>query len=297
VRDLFTSDVDELIIDSEEAARRAKEYLRIASPSYRSRLKLYNGPTPLFHKYGIEQEIDRILQRKVKLPSGASLVIEQTEGMVVVDVNSGSFTEEKDAEVTAFRTNMEAAPEVARQLRLRDLGGVIAVDFIDMKLEKHRRAVEQELAKAMRRDRARSKSLRISRFGVVEMTRQRIRPGISQANYAVCPVCRGSGQVKSVEGTSLFLMRQLRIRLSQPAVTGVELTASPEVAAFLLNNKRRELVALETETGKSLTIRASAELSGDSASFAEKNATTEKEASGRSHVRHRRARRQPAQGA
>jgi ribonuclease E len=297
VRDLFTSDTDELLIDSEEAAKRAKDYLRIISPTYLRKVKFHEGPAPLFHKFGIEDEIDRIMRRKVNLKSGGALVIEQTEAMVVVDVNSGSYTEEKDAEETAFRTNMEAAPEIARQLRLRDLGGLIAIDFIDMKQDRHRRAVERELARAMRRDRARSKALHISRFGIVEMTRQRVRPGISLASQAVCPVCKGIGLVKSVESMALYLMRQVRMRLSKPDVESIEVITNPEVASFVLNTKRRDIVALETETGKSISIRSSAEHGAEAIEFNVTKTTKEKEATGKPHVRDRRPRRQPAQSA
>jgi len=302
VRDLFTSDTDELIVDSEEALKRAKEYLRIVSPASRRKVKLYTGATPLFHKYGIEDQIDGITERKVNLSNGGSIIVEQTEAMVVVDVNSGKFTEEKDPELTAFHTNMLAAPEVARQLRLRDKGGIVAIDFTDMKLEKHQRQVERKLADAMRRDRARSKMLRISRFGIIEMTRQRVRPGIAFAGHEVCPLCKGGGMVRSVEGMALYVMRQLRMRLNKPNVAAIEVVVNPSVAACILNNKRQQLVEIEKKYAKSINVTANGEFNVGSVDFQvekppRKKQTGRKETRKKTNVRNRNPRRASAQGA
>ena len=295
MRDLFTSDTDELIVDSDEAAKRAKDYLRIVSPTSRHKVKVYSGTTPLFHKYHIEEEIERITRRKVNLPNGGSIVLEQTEAMVVVDVNSGKFTEEKDPELTAYRTNMEAAKEVARQLRLRDMGGVLCLDFIDMKQEKHRRAVERELATAMRRDRARSKILRTSRFGIIEMTRQRIRPGVSLTTHEVCPACKGTGMVESVEGMGLYIMRLVPVRLNKPNVSHVEIVVRPDIAAFLLNSKRHQLVEIETELNKTISVRGNGDFNIDTVEFNVTKAPPPKEAGAKTHVRNRNSRRRAAQ--
>src|SRR5439155_20778970 len=166
--------------------------LRHVMPRYADRIQLCTGTEPLFHKYGVEAEMDRIQQRKVPLPNGGSIVIEQTEALVAIDVNSGNFRADNNAEETAYQINLVAAKEIARQLRLRDLGGVVVNDFIDMRDEKHRRGDERAIRDAMRRDRARTKILRMSQFGIIEMTRQRIRPSLKRSVYTNCPACAGA---------------------------------------------------------------------------------------------------------
>ena len=189
IRDTFTSAIDTIIVDEPAAFEAAKEFLQVVMPRYADRLKQYEGPEPLFHRYGIEEEIARIQLRKVPLPLGGSIVIEQTEALVAIDVNSGNFRADRnDAEETAYQMNLHAAKEIARQLRLRDLGGVIVNDFIDMRDEKNRRNVEKALRDAMRRDRARTKILKISAFGLIEMTRQRIRPSLKRNVSTDCPI-------------------------------------------------------------------------------------------------------------
>ncbi|MEO8270265.1 MAG: Rne/Rng family ribonuclease, partial [Aureliella sp.] len=183
IRDIFTDDIDTIIVDEVGAYERAKEFLQLTMPRYVSRLKLYDSREPLYHKYGLEKEIAKIQRRTVPLKGGGSIVIDPTEALVAIDVNSGSFRTEKSAEENAFQLNMSAAREIARQLRLRDLGGVIVNDFIDMRSESHRRKVERALHDAMRRDRARTKVLRTSPFGLIEMTRQRIRPSLKRSVY------------------------------------------------------------------------------------------------------------------
>ena len=255
MRDLFTSDTDEIIIDSEEVCKRVREFLAIISPSYQNRVKLYTGKVPLLTKFGIEKAVDDVYERKVLLPHGGSIVIEQTEALVAIDVNSGKYTEEADAETTAYRTNMEAAPEVARQLRLRDLGGVIVIDFIDMKRDKYRRQVEKTLYAAMRRDRARTRILRTSQFGLVQMTRQRMRSSVARAVFTKCLSCGGTGQVRTFESIVLALMRKVRQIIPRKDVDSVECTLHPDAALRVLNDKRNSLLALETLWNKKIRIK------------------------------------------
>src|SRR6187401_2643076 len=209
IRDIFTGDVDTIYIDEPKAFERAKEFLQIVMPRYVGRLKLYEGREPLFHKYKLDEEIAQINQRRVPLKGGGSLVIDQTEALVAIDVNSGSFRTDGSAEESAYQLNQIAAREIARQLRLRDLGGVVVNDFIDMRKERNRRNVEHTLRDAVKRDRARTKILRTSPFGLIEMTRQRIRPSIKRSVYKECPSCAGSGLVKSAESMALEVVRKL----------------------------------------------------------------------------------------
>ncbi len=197
IRDIFTADVDAIYIDEPTAHERAKEFLQLVMPRYVHRLQLYEGKEPLFCKYNLDEEIAKIHRRRVPLRSGGSIVIDQTEALVAIDVNSGSFRAEDSAEETAYQMNILAAKEIARQIRLRDLGGVIVNDFIDMRKEKHRRGVERALRDAVKRDRARTKILRTSPFGLIEMTRQRIRTNPKRSAYTECPSCSGSGVVKT----------------------------------------------------------------------------------------------------
>src|SRR4029079_17745201 len=200
-------------------------------PRYVSRLQLYNGRERLFHKYDIESEIAKIQQRKVPLKQGGSIVIDQTEALVAIDVNSGNFRPDDSAEETAYQMNLLAAKEIARQLRLRDLGGVIVNDFIDMRGESHRRNVENALRDALLRDKARTKILRISQFGIIEMTRQRIQPSLKKRIYNDCTHCRGTGHVKTAETVGIELMRLLQLAAHRsPAITSVGLTVHADVA-------------------------------------------------------------------
>jgi ribonuclease E len=226
-------------------------------------VEAYKGPEPLFHKYKIEEEIERINARHVPLPLGGSLVIDSTEALVAIDVNSGRFRDLEDAEETAYRINMEAAEEIARQLRLRDLGGLIVCDFIDMRFDKHRRAVERGLREALKKHKERAKCLRMSQFGIVEMTRQRMRPSIKRSIYQDCPHCRGSGLVKNAESMTLDIMRLLRLTAHKDAVQTVEVRVSPTVAHQVLNRKRAAIYALEQATGRRIIIRSDSNLGLD----------------------------------
>jgi ribonuclease E len=247
IRDIFTGDVDAIYIDEPSAHERAKEFLQIVMPRYVNRLQLYEGKEPLFHKYNLDREISLIHQRKVPLRQGGSIVIDQTEALVAIDVNSGNFRADDSAEETAYQMNLLAAREIARQLRLRDLGGVVVNDFIDMRKEKHRRNVERALRDAVKRDRARTKILRTSPFGLIEMTRQRIRPSLKRSVYKDCPGCTGSGVVKTAESMAIEVVRLLILATQHEDVAKVTITVADDVATYLNNKKRRELSRLEDE--------------------------------------------------
>ncbi|MGL4943124.1 MAG: Rne/Rng family ribonuclease [Thermoguttaceae bacterium] len=247
IRDVFTPEIDTIVVDDPQAYQRARDFLEVVMPNYDNRLKLYDGKEPLFHKFHLDDEIARINQRVVPLKQGGSIVIDQTEALVAIDVNSGNFRADGDAEETAYQMNLNAAKEIARQIRLRDLGGVIVNDFIDMRKEAHRRTVERTLRDAVRRDRARTKILRTSPFGLIEMTRQRIRPSLKRSVYQECPCCRGGGVVKSVESMSIEIMRVLTIVAQDTRVAKVRVTVTNEVAEWINNRKRDEILRLEDE--------------------------------------------------
>jgi ribonuclease E len=254
IRDIFTGEVDAIYIDEASAYERAKEFLQIVMPRYVNRLQLYEGKEPLFHKYNLDREISLIHQRKVPLRQGGSIVIDQTEALVAIDVNSGNFRADDSAEETAYQVNLLAAREIARQLRLRDLGGVVVNDFIDMRKEKHRRNVERALRDAVKRDRARTKILRTSPFGLIEMTRQRIRPSLKRSVYKDCPGCSGSGVVKTAESMAIEVVRLLILAAQYEDVAKVTVTVSDDVATYLNNKKRRELSRLEDENKLSVQV-------------------------------------------
>ncbi|MCX7405804.1 MAG: Rne/Rng family ribonuclease [Planctomycetia bacterium] len=245
IRDMFTEDVGRILIDEPAAYERAREFLELVMPKYVNRLELYEGKEPLFHRYGLEEEIGRIHQRKVPLKGGGSIVIDQTEALVAIDVNSGSFRTEKSAEENAYQMNLIAAKEIARQLRLRDLGGVIVNDFIDMRRDRYRRGVEKALYDAMKRDRARTKILRTSPFGLIEMTRQRIRPSLRKSIFRDCPTCIGTGMVKTAESMSIEVMRTLQLSAMRDDITRLNVTVHEEVATWINNRKRREIAQFE----------------------------------------------------
>lgn len=257
IRDIFTDDIDTIVIDEKDAYERAKEFLQLTMPRYVSRLKLYDGREPLYHKYGLEKEIAKIQRRTVPLKGGGSIVIDPTEALVAIDVNSGSFRTDKSAEENAFQLNMSAAREIARQLRLRDLGGVIVNDFIDMRSETHRRKVERALHDAMRRDRARTKVLRTSPFGLIEMTRQRIRPSLKRSVYEDCPCCQGRAVVKTSESMAIEVVRVLMMACQQPKACRVTIRVNDKVAAYLNNKKRRDVVKIEEFSGVAIQILGS----------------------------------------
>jgi ribonuclease E len=265
VRDVFTSDIDSIVVDDKDVAKQVKDVIKLANPRTKNKVELYEGPVPLFHKYGIEREIELMYSRHVPLPSGGSLVIDSTEAVVAIDVNSGKFREHADAETTAFKTDMEAADEIPRQLRLRDLGGVIICDFIDLRFERHRRELENRLHLNFQKDRAKTKVLRMSQFGIIEITRQRMRPSLKRSIYFDCPYCRGAGLVKTPESMSLDVVRRLAISMNDLKVDHVDLTVCPDVAFYLQNRKRAQIVKLEEQFNKKVVIRSDATVALDEA--------------------------------
>jgi len=256
LRDIFDSKISRIICDSESVARRVKDFLSIVMPRFKNRVTHYSGKTPLFHKYKIENQISKIQSRRVELKKGGFIIIEPTEALVAIDVNSGKYRKQESAEQTAFRINTEAAGEITRQLRLRDLGGLIICDFIDMRSEKHRRDVEKIFRAALKSDRARSKILKMSRFGIIEMTRQRIRNSLQSSTYRECPNCRGSGYVKSYESVAIEIIRLLSLACVQNDIKRVELFICPEVANYLQNEKRGIIAKLERDRDKRIIVNA-----------------------------------------
>jgi ribonuclease E len=267
VRDVFSSDVDKLIVDNKDVAKRVKDVIKISSPRTKNKVELYEDPIPLFSKYEIEREIELMYSRHVPLPSGGSLVIDSTEAIVAIDVNSGKFRDHSDAEMTAFKTDMEAADEIPRQLKLRDLGGVIICDFIDLRYERHRRELEKRLHDNFKNDRAKTKVLRMSQFGIIELTRQRMRPSLKRSIYFDCPHCKGAGLVKTPESMSLDVMRRLAIALNDLKVSRAELSVCPDVSFYLLNKKRGSIARLEERTKKKILIRTDQTLGLDEMKF------------------------------
>lgn len=254
IRDYFTSDIEEVLIDSKEVFNQAKEFFRSIMPRYQTKLKLYGEKRPLFSKYELEKQLETIFERSVPLKSGGSVVIDPTEALVSVDVNSGRATQGRGMEETALRTNLEAAEEIARQLRLRDLGGLVVIDFIDMYERKHNQEVERCLRNALKRDKARVEVSRISRFGLLELSRQRIRSALSEKALVACGNCEGTGLVKSTESAALTVLRQVRAGLARGGCTRVRVELPDEVATYLLNQKREELFRLEKIYGLKLQI-------------------------------------------
>ncbi len=247
IRDYFTPDIQEVWVDHREVYRRARDFFQAVMPRYQGRVKLYRDKKPIFAKSGLENQLEAIYSHKVELKSGGSIVIDQTEALVAIDVNSGRATREKGIEETAYKTNMEAAQEVARQLRLRDMGGLIVIDFIDMRNAKHIQEIEKALRQAVKRDKARTQVARISQFGLLELSRQRLKPTILEGNYMPCVQCGGLGLVKSPISMALSILRRIRAEVTSETVASVKTTMPLEVATYLQNNKRREISQLEEE--------------------------------------------------
>lgn len=267
IRDLYTPDFDRIIIDDAESAERAREFLQIAVPRSKVIVELYSDREPLFHRFNVEAEIERINLRAVPLPSGGSLVIDSTEAMVAIDVNSGRFRAAADAEELAYRTNMEAADEIARQLRLRDLGGLIVCDFIDMRFDRHKRAVERQLRDALKEHKERARILRMSAFGLIEMTRQRRGPAVNRSSYFECLHCKGTGLVKLPESVVLDVIRTIQLATNRDPVRTITVTVSPDVAYQILNRKRSLLGQIESDTGKEIMIRGEPGFTSDQVSY------------------------------
>ena len=260
IRDVYNSDISRILCDSEAVARNVKDFLSVALPRTKHTIELYTGKQGLFYDRGLEEEIEKIHSRTVALQSGGSLVIDQTEALVAIDVNSGRSRQHSDAETTALKTNLQAAEEVVRQLRLRDMGGVIVIDFIDMRDERNRRKLDSTLREAIKHDRAKTKVLRASAFGIIELTRQRLGPSLKQSVYDRCPHCDGIGLIKSQESLSLQVMRNLQRASANDDVASITVSVPPEVAHHLSNFQRRQLTRLESETGKTIVVQADPEL-------------------------------------
>jgi ribonuclease G len=245
IRDLFTEDVDEVVIDDQDGHRDVMNYLKAISPELRQRVRLYKGRDPIYDYFGIEAQIEKVFERKVWLKKGGYIVIDHTEALVSIDVNTGRFTGKRDQEETIFKTNMEAAKEVARQLRLRDLGGIIVIDFIDMENESNRRAVIDDLRNHLRRDRSRTKAFAVSDLGLVEMTRQRERPSLLHYYSEDCGTCGGLGKVLSLESVLVKLERLLRRVGAKGQEKNLIVRVAPDVAVFILEMHSRRLAELE----------------------------------------------------
>ena len=254
IRDYFTSEVNEILIDDETVYQEVKNFVHIISPRHEHIVRYYTTDKPIFSKHQLEEQIGTIFESRVKLKSGGSIVIEQTEALVAIDVNSGRATKEKDLEQTALNTNMEAAEEVARQIRLRDLGGLIVVDFIDMFENKNRNAVERALREHAKGDKARVRIGRISKFGLLEMARQRVAPSIEFGSLIPCPYCKGKGLFPSTETLAVRFLRQLKMLTRKSGLQRVHGSVPKAVADYVLNKKRKEIIELEIQRGFALTI-------------------------------------------
>lgn len=255
LRDTFSADVEEVLIDDLDTFHAAQSFFKRTMPQHLEVLKHYTGKKPLFTRHQLEEQIDRVYGRKVGLPSGGALVLDQTEALVAIDVNSGK-TSGDGVEDMAHKTNMEAAEEVARQLRLRDLAGLIAIDFIDMKRESHIRAVQDKLVDCLKADKARMEVGKINRFGVLVMTRQRIRPSLQHVNHEACPTCAGTGKVKTIEAMALSVVRKLHGILAKGGIGEIRVKLAPAIAAAVLNGKRRDLAQMEEESDAKIHIQA-----------------------------------------
>ncbi|WP_369608539.1 ribonuclease E/G [Snodgrassella alvi] len=245
IRDYFQPDIGEILIDSQEVYDQIREFMSYVMPAYISRLRHYTDHTPLFSRFQIEQQIESAFSREVALPSGGAIVIDHTEALVSIDVNSARATRGADIEDTAFKTNMEAAEEVARQMRVRDLGGLVVIDFIDMENSKNQRDVETTLREALKKDRARVQMAKLSRFGLMELSRQRLKPSLGESSHTICPRCAGTGSIRSIESTALHILRIIQEESMKDNTAEVRVQVPVDVATFLLNEKRAELFGLE----------------------------------------------------
>ncbi len=256
IRDLYNKEIDELFVAGDEAYREAKDFMRMIMPSHAKNVQLYTEDAPLFSKFGIEGQLDQMFSPQVTLPSGGYIVINPTEALVSIDVNSGRSTKEHNIEDTALQTNLEASDEIARQLRLRDLAGLIVIDYIDMVENRSNRAVERKLKEALKDDRARIQVGRISHFGLLEMSRQRIRFGVVESSTHKCPTCQGTGLVRSVESLALMVMRSVEDYVMKKPGQSINLKVPTDVALYILNSKRGTLNMLELKYNLSITILA-----------------------------------------
>ena len=262
IRDLYNKDIDEVHVAGETAYREAKDFMRMLMPSHAKSVKPYREQTPLFAAFGVESQLDAMFSNTVTLKSGGYLVINQTEALVAIDINSGRSTREHNIEDTALKTNLEAAEEISRQLRLRDLAGLIVIDFIDMEENRNNRAVEKKLKECLKDDRARIQVGRISAFGLLEMSRQRIRTGVLESSSVPCPHCAGAGMIRSTPSVALQILRALEETLIKSASHNLTVRTRPEVALYVLNQKRAHLADLENRFAIAITISTDPNLLG-----------------------------------
>jgi len=263
IRDYLTSEIEEILVDDQETFRKMRAYLRAISPRYIKMLKHYKEKAPLFDSYNLEEQIRVIYQERVDLKSGGHIVINPTEAMITIDVNSGRGSNKKNIEETAFKTNIEACEEIARQLRLRDLGGLIAIDFIDMMDKKHIAEIEKAFKKALSIDKARIQLSRISKFGILELSRQKKQSTIQEISYTKCPYCKGSGLRPSLEAAALGAFRKIESEAVKGTCSELKIILPHEIADYILNRKRSELLNLESESDIILNITGSAEIPWD----------------------------------
>ena len=254
VRDYLRQDIGEVLIDAANVYEDVLNFVRAVMPTFENKIKLYKDEIPLFSRYQIEGQIETAFQREVKLPSGGSIVIDPTEALVSIDINSSRATKGQDIEETALQTNLEAAEEIARQLRLRDMGGLIVIDFIDMTPAKHQREVEQKMREALEIDRARVQVGKISRFGLLEMSRQRLRPSLGETRSEVCPRCEGQGTIRGIESLALSIMRLIYEESSKEKTGEVRAIVPVSVATFLLNEKRKQLADIESRQSVQVVV-------------------------------------------
>ena len=256
LRDYFRSDIAEVLIDSKEVYDQAMDFVEQVMPNSVNKIKLYEDTVPLFNRFQVENQIESAYRREVTLPSGGAIVIDHTEALISIDINSARATKGGDIEETATNTNLEAADEIARQLRLRDLGGLVVIDFIDMMNNKNQRAVENRLNAAVQVDRARVQIGRISRFGLLEMSRQRLKPSLGESTQIVCPRCTGQGTIRTVESLSLSLVRIIEEEALKAGTARVDIQVPVDVATYILNEKRQVILDTEKQTGVHVLIVA-----------------------------------------
>ena len=255
IRDLYNKDIDEILVAGEESHRDAKEFMRMLMPSHAKNVQLYKEPEPLFIKYEVERQLNQMFSPVVTLRSGGYIVLNQTEALVAIDVNSGRATREYSIEDTALKTNLEASEEVARQVRLRDLAGLIVIDYIDMDERRNNRAVERKLKECLRHDRARIQVGHISHFGLLEMSRQRLRQGVVEVSTMPCPVCQGVGHIRSSESVALMILRSIEDHLRTQGPANLTVSASNEASLYILNHKRSYLRDIEMRYGVTIVIQ------------------------------------------